>query len=217
MRNEDTHPDSATDGQPRDARRYCESRTCSLPECRKRRLAARKSGWRGTLAGKSQLAHGEFGPWLAENFDASPRSANVYMQIARRWEALEIKSAAPLRISSVREALELITEPREFRVSIPELSDDCEYLAIDPDDTTYAVEVYPHPGAQGYFHVLVWRGMDEYLADSELVFDERGIRYTRELLAHALANLHGVTPTHWTSRPATGATPWKEELETVGA
>jgi len=37
---------------------------------------------------KERVPHGEWTPWLKENFDGSPQTARVYMQIARCWESI---------------------------------------------------------------------------------------------------------------------------------
>lgn len=55
---------------------------------------------------KAQCQHGEWGAWLAENFRATPRTAQGYMKIA---------SANAQRVShlSIRDALAELAEPRE--------------------------------------------------------------------------------------------------------
>ena len=55
-------------------------------------------------AAKAQLAHGEWLPWLAENFDGSERAAQVYMKVAANPQR-----AALLEEPSLRKALEAVS------------------------------------------------------------------------------------------------------------
>jgi hypothetical protein len=56
---------------------------------------------------KEQLSHGAFGPWLAENFAGSGRTARAYMRVYFRREELEAKrqSSATLSLDGALRAL----------------------------------------------------------------------------------------------------------------
>jgi hypothetical protein len=56
---------------------------------------------------KEQLPHGAFGPWLAENFAGSDRTARAYMRVYSRREELEAKrqSSATLSLDGALRAL----------------------------------------------------------------------------------------------------------------
>lgn len=56
---------------------------------------------------KEQLPHGAFGPWLAENFAGSGRTARAYMRVYSRREELEAKrqSSATLSLDGALRAL----------------------------------------------------------------------------------------------------------------
>jgi len=60
------------------------------------------------LEAKSQVAHGEWLPWVNANCNFSERTARVYMQVSRDWDKLPSESAdsADLTIES---ALKLLT------------------------------------------------------------------------------------------------------------
>ncbi len=45
---------------------------------------------------KGQLPHGAFGPWLAENFAGSDRTARAYMRVYSHREELEAQSGRAL-------------------------------------------------------------------------------------------------------------------------
>src|SRR4051812_30321718 len=81
--------------------------------------AAKTSVQHALLAGtglqkvKAQLGHGEFLPWLTQNFEGSQRTAQTYMKLARDFSAhLEGKSAAAADLS-IRGALRELTEPQK--------------------------------------------------------------------------------------------------------
>jgi hypothetical protein len=70
-------------------------------------LPTRMAVWQALIAAKAQVKHGEWQPWLAENFDASERTARVYMALAKR------QHAAVLEGQSLREALRGISPATE--------------------------------------------------------------------------------------------------------
>ena len=58
---------------------------------------------------KAQLNHGEWLPWIDENFTGSERTAQIYMQVAGKQEVLNTQTSALLSIAG---ALEQISEPK---------------------------------------------------------------------------------------------------------
>jgi hypothetical protein len=58
---------------------------------------------------KAGVAHGEWLPWLAENFPADVRTAQAYMRLAANAQRASHLEAAP----SIRAALAELAEPRE--------------------------------------------------------------------------------------------------------
>ncbi len=67
---------------------------------------------------KSSLPHGAFGPWLAENFAGSDRTARAYMRVYSRRDELEAKrqSSASLSLDGALKALSTPKdEPRRDR------------------------------------------------------------------------------------------------------
>jgi hypothetical protein len=62
------------------------------------------------IEAKRQCTHGEWGGWLAANFQASDRTARGYMVLARRWNDLPVQNGNALPI---RDALAFLAEPRE--------------------------------------------------------------------------------------------------------
>ena len=63
------------------------------------------------IEAKSAVGHGDWLPWLAENFEGSERTAQTYMRVARRWPQLEGK-AQRVPDLGVREAVRLLSEPK---------------------------------------------------------------------------------------------------------
>jgi hypothetical protein len=64
---------------------------------------------------KAKLEHGQWLPWLKENFDLSERTAQNYMTLAegksKLEEVLKSKSATIADLKSINEALRVISEP----------------------------------------------------------------------------------------------------------
>src|SRR4051794_28620848 len=67
----------------------------------------------GLVKVKEQLGHGEFLPWLAENFEGSERSAQRYMKVARELPAYLENKSDTVSDLSLRRALAEITAPRK--------------------------------------------------------------------------------------------------------
>ncbi len=61
---------------------------------------------------KATVPHGEWGAWLAANFEGSDRTARGYMRLANNWEAIAAKrqSSADLSIDG---ALQLLAAPKD--------------------------------------------------------------------------------------------------------
>jgi hypothetical protein len=61
---------------------------------------------------KAQIPHGEWGAWLAENFDGSQRTAQVYMRLSRNREAVEEATKAQTSaLLSIEGALRALQAP----------------------------------------------------------------------------------------------------------
>lgn len=63
------------------------------------------------IEAKGRLPHGAFGPWLAENFRGSARSARAYMRVAEHWPAIERKRQR-VAVFAYRDALKLLAAPK---------------------------------------------------------------------------------------------------------
>jgi hypothetical protein len=72
---------------------------------------ARKAGVL-LLEAKAQVAHGEWGEWLATHFTGSERTARAYMQVARGWGEIDLKTAGSA-VLSLEGALKLLASPKE--------------------------------------------------------------------------------------------------------
>jgi hypothetical protein len=62
------------------------------------------------IKAKEQCRYGEWLPWLRANVELSERTAQAYMQIAKRWEELEAKAQ---RVADLpyRDGLKLLADP----------------------------------------------------------------------------------------------------------
>jgi hypothetical protein len=65
---------------------------------------------------KAQIPHGEWLPWLAQNFEGSQRTARTYMLVANRWPALEANRQRAANLS-IRQAAALTTRPHRDRIT----------------------------------------------------------------------------------------------------
>jgi len=61
---------------------------------------------------KAQVAHGEWLPWLSENFDGSRTVAWTYMRLASNVQRVE-------HLDSIREAITELAAPRETDEQVP--------------------------------------------------------------------------------------------------
>ena len=183
------------------------------------------------LEAKGLCAHGEWTPWLEDNFAGSARTARAYMLVAERWPQIEAKRQRVANLS-FRDALRLAAPPKPepldaadatqgpfgslpvdavLFAAIPELSSDTMLFAFDPDDDSYAVEVHPSIAHPGYYHVLVSVDLDT--DNAEVIYDRRPGKYDRRLLAYVLQRVHGVKPTIFRSEPAARKEPWCVEAD----
>ncbi|MEI8376803.1 MAG: hypothetical protein WCJ35_28645 [Planctomycetota bacterium] len=107
------------------------------------------------------------------------------------------------------------TEPRDYYSTLPvdaellavnpELSADQELYALSLEDPSYFCEVYPSIKNPGYYHLVIHEDLDT--DNASVVYDRRGVKYDRRLLAWALVR-HGHKPMDWGTRPATGQEFW---------
>ena len=70
-----------------------------------------KSAGELLLQAKAQCQHGEWLPWLEENFEGSATTAQAYMRLARNWPQLEAANAQRVADLSFREALKQLAGP----------------------------------------------------------------------------------------------------------
>jgi hypothetical protein len=101
-----------------DAHRECETAARTAVE------AAMRAG-DALIEAKSECPHGRWSKWLKSNCNMSPRSAQLYMKLARNRGAIEKRNAVALL--TVRDAAALVSTPREtepsgslFDVPLPE-------------------------------------------------------------------------------------------------
>jgi len=64
------------------------------------------------LAAKSRCAHGEWGRWLADNFEGSARTAQNYMRVAQRWPEIMQANTQRSAYLSVDAAIKMLAQPR---------------------------------------------------------------------------------------------------------
>ena len=182
------------------------------------------------LEAKHLCAHGTWARWLKDNFRGSARTARAYALAVKRLPALQSKRQHAANLS-LREAFRLSApskgagqpeQPRSedthapqnlhrevdevFLATIPELSTDQELYAISADDRSYYCEVYPSIKHPGFFHLVIHEDLDT--DNASVVYDRRGVRYDRHLLAWVLDHMHGYKPMLWGTRPASEEEFW---------
>jgi len=110
-----------------------ESRTPTLAELateindlHRRAESAMRSGLEHALAAgqllteaKAQCQHGDWGQWLADNFEGSERTAQAYMRVARRWPELESKAQRVADLTFGR-ALRAVASNAQKVAALPE-------------------------------------------------------------------------------------------------
>ena len=67
---------------------------------------------------KSMVNHGQWIPWLKDNFTFSERTAQAYMRLAREYPKLEASNPQRVTDLSMREALCLLSNPNKS-ISLP--------------------------------------------------------------------------------------------------
>lgn len=77
-------------------------------------------------AAKALCKHGEWLPWLEANFEGTRFTAARYMRLSEKWAELNVRSCAHL---GIRQALELLSEPREI-----EKDEVLSELELEPDE-----------------------------------------------------------------------------------
>jgi hypothetical protein len=153
---------------------------------------------------KKLCPHGTWLTWLEENFAGSSRAAQSYMQIVDRMDRMEA-NAQRVADLSYREVLKLISEPAPAPQAevepdpLPDLSPDFQYHGMS-DDLDYLVEIYPAV-QPGYFHVAVFRGLNDGSGEGYVDYFNRGLIYDRKLFIDALENHFHVKPTRWHTEP----------------
>src|SRR5581483_7901966 len=98
------------------------------------------------LEAKDVVGHGNFGRWLATNFQRdgrrlSARTARAYMQVAKRWPELQAKRQRIADLS-FRNTLQLLAEtmtsepalPPQTEIPLPDLQAGYRYLGHGPSD-----------------------------------------------------------------------------------
>lgn len=94
---------------------------------------ARAAGDKLLLA-KAQVDHGQWLPWLSANCPAlADRTARSYMQLARNWAQLNLKSATVADLT-INQALRLLNAPEPEAESLPLLSPAVVHLKQEPFD-----------------------------------------------------------------------------------
>ena len=64
---------------------------------------------------KAKCPHGGFSEWLRKNFEGSERTAQMYMQIAKRWPQIEEAKAQRIALLTYSGAIKLLTAPKPAR------------------------------------------------------------------------------------------------------
>lgn len=158
------------------------------------------------LQAKKQCPHGMWGEWLRENFKGSHQSANVYMQVAKRWPEIEAVKSQHAGNLTIRGALKLLEPPKleEADFDLPDLSPDLRFR-VKGSNNDYIV-IDPHPDHPGYYFLAHYRDMS---SESPYVeFDMRGIKYYKEFLRMVLQSKGFAPSGPWKLEPATGGIPW---------
>lgn len=168
-------------------------------------------------AAKEGVPHGEWRGWLSDNFQASARTAQIYMQMARRWPEIVAKAQHSAHLS-VRGAMLLLDErPADehdeggddeiTEQDLPELTTDRMWFCRGENGDV--AEVRPDAHDPNYHRLCVHCGILNASLDGvcgEVVFDTRGMLYTAHpgLLQHGLTG-RGFRPIGpWVSHPWDG-------------
>ena len=68
------------------------------------------------IEAKSLCKHGEWGVWLKNNCSVSERTTQIYMKLATEYPLLENSNPQRVADLSIREAIKLLSEPKETEV-----------------------------------------------------------------------------------------------------
>jgi hypothetical protein len=93
------------------------------------------------IEAKKLCPHGQFSPWIAENFEGSDRTARAYMQVAKRWPEVA-QNGNGVADLTYGEVLRLVAEPRStpepdgdeteiLNAELLELQDDSKEISAD--------------------------------------------------------------------------------------
>lgn len=132
---------------------------------------------------KSQLAHGEWLPWLCNNCEVTPRAAQGYMRVASRWPELA-QNAKRVSHLPYRQALAMLAAPKgdEHEPDAdtpPDLSSGLAYQASGTDGEI--IRIVPSTEFPGYHYVAVFRNVDS-ADDAEIAFVKRPCKIDGKVL-----------------------------------
>lgn len=83
---------------------------------------ARKAG-EALIRAKGAVEHGEWGAWVAANFEGSARTARRYMRIAEGWPEIRGKTATVADLG-IREAVKMLSATTQPPATTPDRPDD---------------------------------------------------------------------------------------------
>jgi hypothetical protein len=72
------------------------------------------------IRAKSNVEHGQWSGWLAQHFDGSERTAQIYMRLARKMPLLDDETRIAVADLSLREAVKKVSRPRMMNVTVLE-------------------------------------------------------------------------------------------------
>jgi hypothetical protein len=187
------------------------------------------------LKAKAQCGHGKWLAWLKANVECSPRTAQAYMQICRKFDELKCATVAHL---GFREALALLAAPGEEEAQsgsdadlrddaepdeagrrlaanpwpdepFPELDPACSYLGIGEGKSGQCViELDPHPDDPSYWTFAVYHPAKD--GGVLVEYCGRGMKLNRTHL-FCLVDQDFRPYVKWTSLPARP----KEEIDAI--
>lgn len=102
---------------------------------------------------KGQVPHGQWLPWLDDNFGLSERSAQNYMRLSRKLAELPESKAQRVADLPLRDALELLAEPKETpsKYRLPSLDANHEYTTVASDGRL--IVIAPSADHKGFYFV----------------------------------------------------------------